>query len=72
MMSIEKREALLKEVRVMTQIMRDNQNKIKSAGDARRYLLQELREHGASVRYIAKEIGVSPQTVYNELEKVGQ
>lgn len=69
MISVDKRDSLLGKVKELTEDMRQHQAIIKEKGGERRDAIHLLREHGTSVRSIATEIGVSPQTIYNELEK---
>ena len=69
MMTVEKREQLLEQAKGLTDGMRDHQSDITTLGAERRDAFKLLRKHGISVREIASHIGVSPQAVYNELEK---
>ena len=63
----------LARARELTQAMRDHERKIVAMNNERRELLREMWKHeGLSQREIASELGITSQTVWNEIHRLDQ
>ena len=63
----------LARARELTQAMRDHERQIVAMNNERRALLREMWKHdGLSQREIATELGITSQTVWNEIHRQDQ
>lgn len=63
----------LARARELTQSMREHERQIVSMNNERRALLREMWKHdGLSQREIATELGITSQTVWNEIHRHDQ